>query len=113
MTAISPKPSSPGTPITEWDEGAVNTYLVSIGLGGYESVIYGAYPEPAALARSLARWPARQRAVAMKRSFSRRHQNFGHPPSPRTAHTHMRPSSPISVRAQCRTAVIDMGLCAR
>lgn len=41
MTAVSPKPSSPGTPILEWDEAQVNEYFVSLGLKQYESVIYG------------------------------------------------------------------------
>lgn len=41
MTAVSPNPSNPGTPIVEWDEAQVNTYFVSLGLKQYESVIYG------------------------------------------------------------------------
>ncbi|CAK9782107.1 hypothetical protein CC85DRAFT_308208 [Cutaneotrichosporon oleaginosum] len=40
MTAVSPKPSSPGTPIVDWDEAQVNAYFVSLGLKQYESVIY-------------------------------------------------------------------------
>ncbi|BEJ02626.1 hypothetical protein CcaverHIS631_0704210 [Cutaneotrichosporon cavernicola] len=43
MTAVSPKPLSPGThgtPIMEWDEAQVNAYFVSLGLKQYEEVIY-------------------------------------------------------------------------
>lgn len=41
MTAVSPKPSSPGSPIVEWDESAVNEYFLGLGLDGYKDVIYG------------------------------------------------------------------------
>lgn len=50
MTAVSPKPSSPGSPIVEWDESAVNEYFLGLGLDGYRDVIYG---EPETLAPSL------------------------------------------------------------
>lgn len=41
MTAVSPKPSSPGSPIVEWDESDVNEYFLGLGLDGYKDVIYG------------------------------------------------------------------------
>lgn len=41
MTAPSPRVSVPTGPILDWDEAAVNSYFVSMGLQKYESVIYG------------------------------------------------------------------------
>jgi hypothetical protein len=41
MAAVSPKPHSPRTTINDWDEAAVHTWLVSIGVDKYEAVIHG------------------------------------------------------------------------
>lgn len=40
--AASPQTPMPNGPILDWDEAAVNTYFVSMGLQKYENVIYGA-----------------------------------------------------------------------
>jgi hypothetical protein len=45
--ASSPTVSSPSTSVLEWDEAAVNAFLISVlGLERYEDVVYGMSPSP-------------------------------------------------------------------
>ncbi|WWC86042.1 uncharacterized protein L201_000913 [Kwoniella dendrophila CBS 6074] len=40
MSVTSPVSASPGLSLLEWDEAAVQSYLIDLGLGKYEDVIY-------------------------------------------------------------------------